>query len=54
MAKAAKSKNATPDLASIRTRIDEVDRKIQELISERARYAQQVGVSKGDLGAAVD
>lgn len=54
MAKAAKNKNAAPDLASIRTRIDDVDRKIQELISERARYAQQVGLSKGDLGAAVD
>lgn len=54
LAKPAKKKTADPDLATIRRRIDEVDRKIQELISERARYAQQVGVSKGDLGAAVD
>ncbi len=54
MAKAAKKDNAVPDLASIRNRIDEVDRKIQELINERARFAQQVGVSKGDLSSAVD
>jgi chorismate mutase/prephenate dehydratase len=53
LAKAAK-KDAVPDLASIRERIDEVDRKIQDLINERARYAQQVGISKGDLSSAVD
>ena len=53
MAKAAK-KDALPDLASIRQRIDEVDRKIQDLINERARFAQQVGISKGDLSSAVD
>ena len=54
MAKAAKKDDAVPDLGSIRERIDEVDRKIQELINERARFAQQVGVSKGDLSSAVD
>jgi chorismate mutase/prephenate dehydratase len=53
LAKAAKE-DAVPDLANIRDRIDEVDRKIQELINERARYAQQVGISKGDLRSAVD
>jgi len=53
MAKAAKDKAATPDLAEMRKRIDEVDRQIQSLINERARYAQQVGISKGAL-AAVD
>jgi chorismate mutase/prephenate dehydratase len=53
LAKAAK-RDAVPDLANIRDRIDEVDRKIQELINERARYAQQVGISKGDLRSAVD
>ena len=42
------------DLGDIRKRIDEVDRQIQSLINERARYAQQVGISKGDLAAAVD
>ena len=54
MAKAARKDNAVPDLSSIRKRIDEVDRKIQELINERARYAQQVGISKGDLSSAVE
>ena len=54
MAKAAKKDGAVPDLTSIRERIDAVDRKIQELINERARYAQQVGISKGDLSSAVD
>ena len=42
------------DLQAIRKRIDEVDRQIQALINERATYAQQVGVSKGPLAAAVD
>jgi len=54
LAKAAKKDDAVPDLASIRERIDAVDRKIQELINERARYAQQVGISKGELSSAVD
>ena len=42
------------DLGKIRERINAVDEKIQSLINERARYAQQVGVAKGELGAAVD
>ena len=54
MADAKKKDDSIPDLASIRNRIDEVDRKIQSLISERARFAQQVGISKGDLSSAVD
>ena len=54
MAKAAKTDETGIDLASIRERIDEVDRQIQALISERARYAQQVGISKGDVSSAVD
>ncbi len=54
MAKAKKKDDAIPDLTNIRNRIDEVDRKIQSLINERARYAQQVGISKGELSAAVD
>lgn len=42
------------DLGKIRERINAVDEKIQSLINERAKYAQQVGVAKGELGAAVD
>ncbi|RPE81749.1 prephenate dehydratase [Vulcaniibacterium tengchongense] len=43
-----------PDLAALRERIDGIDRHIQELIAERARYANQVGKAKGKLAAAVD
>jgi len=45
---------ANPDLAEIRGRIDEIDERIQSLINERARLAQQVGKSKGELASAVD
>jgi len=44
----------TVDLPSMRKRIDDVDRQIQSLINERARYAQQVGITKGELASAVD
>ena len=55
MAKSSKNPDASPiDLAKIRDRIDAVDEQIQSLINERARYAQQVGISKGELAAAVD
>ena len=54
MASGKKSKGDTPDLDEIRRRINEVDEQIQALISERARHAQQVGVAKGELAAAVD
>ena len=54
MASGPKSKVAPTDLESIRNRIDEVDRQIQSLINERAKFAQQVGVSKGELASAVD
>ena len=42
------------DLASIRNHIDAIDERIQALINERARLAQQVGISKGELASAVD
>ncbi|MDA0680909.1 MAG: prephenate dehydratase [Proteobacteria bacterium] len=54
MVKAAGKQASAIDLASIRERIDEVDRQIQALINERARFAQQVGISKGELATAVD
>ncbi len=54
MATAPKKRGSDIDLAQIRQRIDEVDRQIQSLINERARYAQQVGISKGELASAVD
>lgn len=43
---------AEGDVAAIRGRIDALDRELGELISERARLAQQVGVAKGRHGAA--
>ena len=42
------------DLGVLRERIDSVDRAIQDLIAERARYAGQVGKAKGKLTAAGD
>lgn len=43
-----------PALAQARERIDSIDRGIQDLIVERARWAQQVGRAKGPLKAAVE
>ncbi len=53
--KAAKTK-APPamNLGDVRARIDGIDRQIQELIAERARWAHRVGKAKGPLKAAVD
>lgn len=47
-------KPASPELLQVRARIDEIDQRIQDLIQERARFAQQVGRAKGPLKAAVD
>jgi chorismate mutase/prephenate dehydratase len=43
-----------PDLGDVRARIDGIDRSIQNLIAERAQWAQQVGKAKGPLKAAID
>jgi chorismate mutase/prephenate dehydratase len=51
---AEKAVDAKPDLAEVRTHIDGIDRKIQDLIVERAGWARQVGKAKGKLAAAVD
>lgn len=44
----------SPELAAARQRIDAIDRQIQELIAERAGWAQRVGKAKGPLKAAID
>ena len=49
-----KSKAADVDLDEIRQRINEIDERLESLINERAKYAQKVGVAKGDLAKAVD
>jgi chorismate mutase/prephenate dehydratase len=42
------------ELAAVRSRIDAVDEQIHHAINERARLAQQVGISKTAAGRAVD
>ena len=46
--------NKALDLGEIRKRINDVDERIQTLINERAKIAQEVGVAKGKLASAVD
>ncbi len=50
---AAKRGRAVPGLGQLRARIDAVDERIQSLIAERARLAQQVALVKG-AGSAAD
>ena len=45
------AKSKPVGLEALRERIDAVDAQIQALINERARYAQQVAVAKGEGGA---
>ena len=53
--KAADTTAPTPPvLSDVRAKIDQIDRTIQSLIAERARFAHQVGKAKGKLAAAVD
>jgi len=53
----AKGKSTAPrgtDLAAVRRRIDAVDARLGELLNERARLAQRVGISKHADGHLVD
>ena len=53
--KSGTAESAAPaDLANIRDSIDALDARIHALLNERARYAQQVGISKSATGKAVD
>jgi chorismate mutase / prephenate dehydratase len=56
--KKASSKNrksqAPGEIAGLRSRIDEVDRRLHDLLNERARLARKVGISKGKQGRLVD
>jgi chorismate mutase/prephenate dehydratase len=45
---------SAPTLAEARASIDGIDFQIQQLIAERARWAQQVGKAKGPLKAALE
>ena len=53
MADSGKTKDAL-NLPEIRKHINEIDERIQALISERATFAQKVGAAKGDVESAVD
>lgn len=52
--KPAAPTEAPMSLADARSRIDGIDRQIQQLIAERAGWARLVGKAKGPLAAAVD
>jgi chorismate mutase / prephenate dehydratase len=55
MASRKKGTGASPEpVASIRKRIDSVDRQLHELINQRAELARQVGISKHAQGRIVD
>ena len=45
---------SAPKLEEARSRIDGIDRSIQDLIAERAQWARQVGQAKGPLKPALD
>jgi chorismate mutase/prephenate dehydratase len=49
-----KPAKSAPNLADARASIDGIDRQIQQLIAERAKWAHKVGKAKGKLAAAVD
>src|SRR5437879_13525195 len=51
---AASATAAPVDLEQARVRIDAIDEKIHQLINERARLAQLVGISKTRDGRTVD
>jgi len=52
--KTSKAKSGAPGIGGIRDAIDSVDAQIHELINQRARLAQKVGISKHAAGHAVD
>ena len=52
--KSRAKRQAPGEIAGLRTQIDEVDRRLHELLNERARLARKVGVSKGKAGRLVD
>ena len=42
------------DLDAVRTQIDVIDEQLHRLLNDRARLAQQVGISKTSSGSTVD
>ncbi|MFM7397321.1 MAG: prephenate dehydratase [Gammaproteobacteria bacterium] len=52
--KSRRTATAPGDIAGLRSKIDDVDRRLHDLLNERARLARKVGVSKGKQGRLVD
>lgn len=52
--RASKTAASAVKLGEIRARIDTIDAELHRLLNERARYAQQVGISKHAAGHTVD
>lgn len=52
--KSRTKRQAPGEIAGLRSRIDEVDRRLHDLLNERARLARKVGISKGKEGRLVD
>jgi len=48
------SKPKATDLGAVREQIDAIDAQLHQLLNERARLAQQVGISKTSTGSMVD
>jgi len=48
------NESSVEPLSSLRERIDNLDRQIQSLITERAQFARQVGLAKGPLKEALE
>jgi len=47
-------RQAPGEIAGLRSKIDDVDRRLHYLLNERARLARKVGISKGKQGRLVD
>src|SRR5580658_4628617 len=48
------TKSKSVDLGAVREQIDAIDERLHQLLNERARLAQQVGISKTATGSMVD
>jgi len=54
VSKSRLKRQARGEIAGLRSKIDDVDRRLHDLLNERARLARQVGISKGKQGRLVD
>ena len=54
VSKSRLKRQAPGEIAGLRSKIDDVDRRLHDLLNERARLARQVGISKGKQGRLVD